>query len=93
VAHYKDNPKIQFISISIDSNKQAWHNKLEKDKPEWLQFLCNKEEHQLISKQWGVTGIPRFIIINADGTINNSEAFRPSAPDFRERIDKIIGEQ
>ncbi len=92
VAHYKDNPKIQFISISIDSNKQAWHNKLEKDKPEWLQFLCNKEEYELISKQWGITGIPRFVIINADGTINNSEAFRPSAPDFRERIDKIIGE-
>ena len=93
VAHYKDNPKIQFISISIDSNKQAWHNKLEKDKPEWMQFLCNKEEYELISKQWGITGIPRFVIINADGTINNSEAFRPSAPDFRKRIDKIIGEQ
>ena len=92
VAHYKDNPKIQFISISIDSNKQAWHNKLEKDKPEWLQFICNKEEYELISKQWGITGIPRFVIINADGTINQSEAFRPSAPDFRERIDKIIGE-
>ena len=93
VAHYKDNPKIQFISISIDSNKQAWHNKLEKDKPEWLQFLCNKEEYELICKQWGITGIPRFVIINADGTINQGEAFRPSAEDFRERIDKIIGEQ
>lgn len=93
VAHYKDNPKIQFISISIDSNKQAWNNKLEKDKPEWLQFLCNKEEYELISKQWGITGIPRFVIINADGTINQGEAFRPSAPDFRERIDKILGEQ
>lgn len=92
VAHYKDNPKIQFISISIDHDHGAWERKLEKDKPEWLQFICNKEEHQLISKQWGVTGIPRFIIINPDGTINQSEAFRPSAPDFRERIDKIIGE-
>lgn len=92
VAHYKDNPKIQFISISIDSNKQAWHNKLEKDKPEWLQFLCNEQEYELICKQWGITGIPRFVIINADGTINNSEAFRPSEKSFRERIDKIIGE-
>ncbi len=92
VAHYKNNDKIRFISISIDSNKQAWHNKLEKDKPEWLQFLCNKEEYELITKQWGITGIPRFVIINADGTINNAEAFRPSAEDFRERIDKIIGE-
>ena len=91
VAHYKDNPKIQFISISIDHNHNAWVKKLENDKPEWPQFICDKEEYQQISKQWGVTGIPRFIIINPDGTINQSEAFRPSAADFRERIDKIIG--
>ena len=92
VAHYKDNPKIQFLSISIDSKKQAWLDKLEKDKPEWLQFLCNKEEYELLSKQWGITGIPRFVIINADGTINQAEAFRPSNEQFREMIDKILGE-
>ena len=92
MAHYKDNPKIQFLSISIDSKKQAWLDKLEKDKPEWLQFLCNKEEYELLSKQWGITGIPRFVIINADGTINQAEAFRPSNEQFREMIDKILGE-
>ena len=35
VAHYKDNDRIQFVSISIDNDKQAWRNKLEKDKPQW----------------------------------------------------------
>ena len=92
VAHYKDNPKILFLSISIDNNHNAWVKKLEKDKPQWPQFICDKEEQKTISTQWGVTGIPRFIIINPDGTINNAEAFRPSTPDFRERIDKIIGQ-
>lgn len=90
VAHYKDNPRIQFVSISIDHDHGAWVRKLEKDKPEWLQFICDKEEYKTISQQWGVTGIPRFIIINPDGTINNAEAFRPSASDFRERIDALL---
>ena len=92
VAHYKDNPKIQFLSISIDNNHNAWVRKLEKDKPQWPQFICDKEEQKTISTQWGVTGIPRFIIIRPDGTIHNAEAFRPSAPDFREQIEKIIAQ-
>lgn len=90
VAHYKNNDKVQFVSISIDSNKQAWLRKLEEDKPQWPQYICNKEEYKLISKQWGITGIPRFVIVNANGTIAHAEAFRPSAPDFIEKLDAII---
>ena len=92
VAHYKDNPKILFLSISIDNNHGAWLRKLEKDKPQWLQFICDKEEQKTISTQWGVTGIPRFIIIRPDGTIHNAEAFRPSTPDFVQLIDAIIND-
>lgn len=90
VAHYKDNPNIQFLSISIDHNHDAWVKKLEKDKPEWPQFICDKEESKVISNQWGVTGIPRFIIIRPDGTIHDAETFRPSTKNFRELIDDII---
>lgn len=90
VAHYKDNPRIRFISISIDHNHGAWQRKIEKDKPQWPQFVCDKQEQQVISRQWGVTGIPRFIIINPDGTICQAEAFRPSSDNFRERMDQII---
>ena len=91
VAHYKDNDRIQFISISIDNDKQAWRSKLEKDKPQWAQFVTRtKEEYQKLSSDWGITGIPRFIIINPDGTINNNAAFRPSDPNFTELLDAII---
>ncbi len=90
VEHYKDNDKIQFISISLDQDRNAWLKKIKKDKPAWPQFNANKEQDIVISKQWGVSGIPRFIIINADGTINNSNAFRPSDEDFIKNIDAII---
>lgn len=43
VEHYKDNPRLQFISISIDHNIDAWHKKLAKDKPQWQQFITDKE--------------------------------------------------
>lgn len=91
VEHYKDNPKLQFISISLDTNHDAWHRKLAKDKPQWPQFIsATKQEMDKLMKDWGVTGIPRFIIINPDGTINNAAAFRPSDPKFYELMDEVI---
>lgn len=91
VNYYKDNPKLQFVSISIDTNHDAWKRKLAKDNPQWPQFIsATKDEMNKLLKDWGVTGIPRFILINPDGTINNSNAFRPSDPKFYELMDAII---
>lgn len=90
VEHYKDNHRLQFISISMDHNIDAWHKKLAKDKPQWPQFITNKMESEQLMKDWGITGIPRFLIIAPDGTIHDADAFRPSTPDFIERMDAII---
>jgi len=90
VAEYKGNDKVRFISISLDSNKQAWLKKLDKDKPEWEQFIVNKEELLALSKAYGITGIPRFLIINADGTIADGDAFRPSDEDFHQQLDAVL---
>lgn len=91
VEHYKDNDKIQFVSISIDHDLDAWKKKLAKDNPQWPQFAVqSKDEYNKLSKDWGITGIPRFLIINPDGTINDSSAFRPSDENFRAKIDAII---
>lgn len=88
--HYKSDPRIQFISISMDRDHAAWEKKINEDKPAWLQFITSREEDRLLSSQWGVASIPRFLIINADGTICNNDAFRPSTDDFIPRMDAIL---
>lgn len=90
VAEYKGNDKVRFISISVDRNKKAWENKLDQDKPEWEQFIVSKEEDKVISKAYGIASIPRFILINADGTIANGDAFRPSDKDFHQKLDAVL---
>lgn len=65
-------------------------NKLDKDKPQWEQFSVSKEEHKALSKAYGISGIPRFLVINANGTIANGDAFRPSDEKFHEQLDEII---
>ena len=90
VEHYKDNDNVEIISISVDNNKKAWENKIAADKPAWAQYIANKEQYARISKDWGIMGIPRFILINKDGTIYSGDAERPSNPNIISTIDKLL---
>ena len=87
---YKGNDKVQFLSISIDQNEKAWKAKLEKDKPQWPQFIIQGDAQEQFAKDWGITGIPRFIMISPDGTIYSPDASRPSQPDTQHTIDQQI---
>ncbi|MCI6550800.1 MAG: TraB/GumN family protein [Prevotella sp.] len=91
--HYKNNPKIAIISISIDTNVEAWRKMVTKDKPEWPQFVAEGAQNMKMSNDWGITAIPRFIILNADGTIRSANATRPSSPNIIQELDAIIAEQ
>lgn len=88
--YYKGNDKVTFLSISVDESRDAWLKAMEKDAPEWPQFNVTGEDHETLSKAYGITGIPRFMIFNPDGTINNADAFRPSDEAFRKKLDAVI---
>lgn len=78
VERFKDNDRVQFISLSIDTNKQAWHKKLDTDRPAWPQFILSKEEAAAFMKAWGISGIPRFIMLDKESNIFSADASRPS---------------
>nr|MCR5642612.1 thioredoxin family protein [Prevotella sp.] len=90
VEKFKGNNKVQFLSISIDQNKEAWLKKLAKDKPQWQQFIIQGEIEAAFSKAWGISGIPRFIMINPDGTIFSADATRPSDAETVSTIEEQI---
>lgn len=90
VAEYKGHEKVRFVSISMDSNRDAWLRKLDKDQPQWEQYIVDKAQDAALSKSFGISGIPRFILLQADGTIADSDAFRPSDSDFHQQMDSYI---
>lgn len=92
VSEFKDDTRVQFISISMDSNRNAWLKKIRKDCPAWPQMNVSKEQDEALSKAYGITGIPRFLLFNADGTIADANAFRPSDTDFSAQLKKVIGQ-
>lgn len=89
--HYKNNDKVICISISCDEDLDAWHRKLDQDKPEWPQYVFSGESGQNFMTKMGVTGIPRFIILNPDMTIAKIDAPRPqNAEKVQVIIDELI---
>ena len=78
--HFRGCDDVELISISMDgdSGKGKWLKKIEADKPFWPQFILNDACHLQFSKDWGIQGIPRFIIIDKEGRIWDADAMRPS---------------
>ena len=75
--YFRNDPRIEIVSISVDANRKAWETKLEKDKPEWKQFLRKN-----FCDLYNINGIPRFMMFDKKGRIITVDAPRPSDPEI-----------
>lgn len=75
--YFRNDPRIEIVSISVDANRKAWETKLEKDKPEWKQFLLKN-----FCDLYNINGIPRFMMFDKKGRIITVDAPRPSDPEI-----------
>lgn len=84
---FKDKA-IQFISISIDTDENAWINKIESDKLDGIQLrVTNKDSFR---RDYKISLIPRFILIDKEGKIIDSKMTRPSDPKTIERLSSLL---
>jgi thiol-disulfide isomerase/thioredoxin len=91
VEKYKDNPNIEFVSISLDSDKAKWHKKLDTDKPSWRQFLIPDNFNSTFAKEYNIAAIPRFMFFDKEGKIITINAPQPSLDaEFESLIGKYI---
>lgn len=75
---YAQNKNLVFLSISIDTNTQAWKQFLSRKKSTIPEYNCVDNKGQAA---WNITGIPRFILIDKDFNIINANAPAPSETD------------
>ena len=84
------DPEIVCISISIDEEKDEWLAKVDEDKPSWPQYLATQAGQESVSKAYGVSGIPRFMLLDANGKIASVNAPRPSSPNVIESLKELL---
>ena len=69
-------PNIRFIGISVDESEKAWKTRIgQGDHGNVLELICHDSRTKT---GWDITGIPRFLLIDADFNIISAEAPRPS---------------
>ena len=76
-----------FIQVSIDTNKNTWKNYL-KNHPNILPQYNSTDI--VLREQWGITEIPRFVLINRDFIIESSYAPNPSDPEAARLITRSL---
>ena len=88
--HFKGDKRIQLVSISLDKNVNAWKTMVKKENLAWPQYIVKGEFDCMLCKEYGVTGIPRFMMFDKKGNIISLDAPRPSAPNIIEWIESNL---
>ena len=83
---------IAFVSLSIDENKDydKWRTMITEKKLEGIQLMADNNWKSKFVTDYGIKGIPRFIIIDIDGHIVSSDAPRPSNSEIRVLFDELL---
>lgn len=86
------NKNIEFVSISIDVDKdhEKWKNFVTEKQLGGVQLFADKNWYSDFITHFGITGIPRFILIDPNGKVVQSDAPRPSSPKLKEDLDKLL---
>jgi len=83
---YRDNPKVSFVSLSIDDGFELWKNSVEKRNAKGIQWLINRNK----LSAYNVVGIPRTLIINKDFQMVEMNAPVPSSKETEEIINSLL---
>ncbi len=77
---------IAFVSLSIDKmeHKDKWLKMIEDEDLKGIQILADNDWNSEFVTAYNIKGIPRFILIDKEGNIVDSNAPRPSDPYLKE---------
>lgn len=78
---------IKFVSISIDSDWDKWKKNLKKHKIPGLNLI---DTANLASNFYNIAWVPKYIIINPDGSIANNDAPTPLSGQLKPLLISII---
>lgn len=86
------NKNIEFVSISIDEEKDyaKWKKMIPEKELGGIQLLADSAWKSKFVTEYGINGIPRFILLDPNGKIVSSDAPRPSDPALRSMLDELI---
>ena len=90
--HFANDKRIKLISISWDYTQKVWLDYLKKRPATWAQYIVDEENMDVMKKEYRMTGIPRFLLLDPEGRIISIDYARPSDPECVEMLEKAINQ-
>jgi len=87
---YARNADVCFVSISLDEDRNAWETDVKQADHPWPQYILTESGQKQVAEVYKITGIPRFVIIDANGLLYDVNAQRPSSPSVAAQIDAAV---
>lgn len=88
--HYA-NDQVSFLSISIENDIQSWRKKaLSQPKGSFGNYLLLQYDRSSFVKEWEVSTIPRYIILDKKGMVIKKNAPWPSSGEFKKVLDSLL---
>ena len=81
---------IVFVSIATDYDKKVWRQFLEQHQLKGVQLVMDRKWISFMHRYQIVT-IPRYILLDREGKIVNSDMPRPSNPEFLKILKSLKG--
>lgn len=88
--HFANDKRIKLISISWDYTQEVWLDYLKKRPATWAQYIVDKKNMDFMKKEYRMTFIPRFLLLDPEGRIISIEFTRPSDPECVQMLEKAI---
>lgn len=83
---YKDNPKVAFVSLSIDDGADPWKKSVTSRNAGGIQWLINRAKLDA----YNIVAIPRTLLIDKDFKIVNMNAPPPSSKEISSVINSLL---
>jgi len=83
--------KVIFLNVSVDDKAEAWKKMLVKEK-DWLgtHIILDQRENDVLSRNYKVIGIPKYLLIDQTGKIVSADASRPSSKSIKKEITSLL---
>ncbi|TAE21338.1 MAG: AhpC/TSA family protein [Cytophagales bacterium] len=96
--HFKDNPNVVFLYLSIDEEKDKakWLAAIQKHDITGTHLWANKGFNDPIARQYDINGIPTYFVIDKQGNFHTMDPPRPSQGEGKpliELLEKAVSEK
>ncbi|MFN6946181.1 MAG: TlpA family protein disulfide reductase [Cytophagaceae bacterium] len=87
--HFENADDVVFLYVSIDRDEQKWKDMVAKKEIKGVHLISLEGKEDNLLQRFGITSIPRFMLVNKAGRITDINALPPSDKNLINHIEKL----